>query len=243
MLHKNTVEFEVFGDYAMFSNPIMRAGGEKCSYHIPTYEALKGIASSIYKAPPFIWEIVEVRVMNPIITEEMGMRTLKYNAVDKNDLSYYTYLKNVRYQIRARFVWNKNRPETADDRNEGKYYNIIKRMIKKGGRMDVFLGTRDCLGYVKPCVFGEDTGAYDTEKQIDFGMMYHGITYADEAFSDDTYGNMTVSFWNAVMKYGVIKFKKPYEIPAENRKTIGKSEIKRFLKKGDKQYGTFSKSL
>ncbi|MBQ7931148.1 MAG: CRISPR-associated protein Cas5, partial [Clostridia bacterium] len=43
MRYPNLVEFEVSGDYGLFSDPIMRVGGEKCSYHIPTYEALKGI--------------------------------------------------------------------------------------------------------------------------------------------------------------------------------------------------------
>lgn len=41
--YRNTIEFEVYGTYALFSDPVMRVGGEKTSYHIPTYEALKGI--------------------------------------------------------------------------------------------------------------------------------------------------------------------------------------------------------
>ena len=47
MTHRNTVEFEVSGAYALFSDPIMRVGGEKSSLQIPTYEALKGILSSV----------------------------------------------------------------------------------------------------------------------------------------------------------------------------------------------------
>ena len=31
MQHPNIVEFQVTGDYALFSDPIMRVGGEKCS--------------------------------------------------------------------------------------------------------------------------------------------------------------------------------------------------------------------
>ena len=41
MRHPNIVEFQVTGDYGLFSDPIMRVGGEKCSYQVPTYEALK----------------------------------------------------------------------------------------------------------------------------------------------------------------------------------------------------------
>ena len=45
--YPNIVEFQVTGDYALFSDPILRLGGEKCTYQVPTYEALKGILSSI----------------------------------------------------------------------------------------------------------------------------------------------------------------------------------------------------
>ncbi len=39
MEHPNIVTFEVFGDYALFSDPVMRVGGEKSkSYQIPTYK-------------------------------------------------------------------------------------------------------------------------------------------------------------------------------------------------------------
>ena len=85
MKYRNTVEFQVSGDYALFSDPVTRVGGEKCSYHIPTYEALKGILQSVYWKPTFVWIIDAVRVMKCIrfgqrqkesgrfvITEEMS---------------------------------------------------------------------------------------------------------------------------------------------------------------------------
>ena len=157
--HPNIVEFQVSGPYALFSDPIMRVGGEKCTYQIPTYEALKGIMMSVYWKPTIIWYIDKVRVMKPIQTEVKGIRPIKYNG--GNDLAYYTYLKNCEYQVQAHFEWNDNRPELACDRNENKHHEIAKKMIKKGGRRDVFLGTRECQGYVEPCVFGKGEGAYD----------------------------------------------------------------------------------
>lgn len=42
------MEFRTWGRYALFTDPVTRVGGEKCSYQIPTYEALKGVAKSIY---------------------------------------------------------------------------------------------------------------------------------------------------------------------------------------------------
>lgn len=213
-MHPNIVEFKVSGSYALFSDPVMRVGGEKCTYQIPTYEALKGILMSVYWKPTIIWYIDKVRVMKKIQTEVKGVRPIKYSHGPKeglNDLSYYTYLKDVEYQVQAHFEWNMNRPELAKDRNENKHHNISKRMILKGGRRDVFLGTRECQGYVEPCCFGDGEGAYDDVPELSFGMMYHGITYADEAYSEKTKGNMTVRFWHPVMKQGVITFARPEE--------------------------------
>lgn len=210
-MHPNIVEFEVYGDYALFSDPIMRVGGEKCTYQVPTYEALKGILSSVYWKPTIVWIIDKVRVINPIQTEVKGIRPIKYTG--GNDLSFYTYLKNCRYQVMAHFEWNENRPELASDRNENKHHNIAKRMIEKGGRRDIFLGTRECQGYVVPCKFGEGEGHYDNIQELAFGLMYHGITYADEAFSEETKNCMTARFWYPKMQNGVINFLRPEKCP------------------------------
>lgn len=223
-IHPNIVEFQVTGDYGLFSDPIMRVGGEKCSYQVPTYEALKGVLSSVYWKPTIIWFIDEVRVMNQIQTEVKGIRPIKYQG--GNDLAYYTYLKNCRYQVRAHFEWNENRPELAGDRNENKHHNIARRMIEKGGRRDVFLGTRECQGYVEPCRFGEGAGAYDSVRELGFGLMYHGITYADEGYSEETKGSMTANFWYPVMKNGIIAFPRPEDCPLH--KALRPMEMKPF---------------
>lgn len=225
MEHPNIVTFQVRGDYALFSDPVTRIGGEKCSYQIPTYEALKGILMSVYWKPTLIWYIDAVRVMNPIQTEVKGVRPIHYHS-DGNDLAYYTYLKDCHYQVQAHFEWNPNRPELASDRNENKHHNVAKRMIGKGGRRDIFLGTRECQGYVEPCVFGEGPGHYDTIQELGFGLMYHGITYPDEAFSPETQGKMTVRFWYPVMKNGVISFLRPEQCSLT--KTLRDMEIKPF---------------
>ena len=211
MQHPNIVEFEVYGPYALFSDPLMRVGGEKNSYQVPTYEALKGVLSSVYWKPTIIWYIDEVRIMKRIQTEVKSIRPIKYNG--GNDLAYYTYLKDCRYQVRAHFEWNMNRPELAGDRNENKHHEIVKKMIRRGGRRDVFLGTRECQAYVDPCVFGEGEGYYDDLPQLSFGVMVHGMTYADEAYSEETAGKMTVNLWRPVMEKGIIKFVRPEDCP------------------------------
>lgn len=226
-MHDNFVEFEVYGDYGLFSDPLTRVGGEKFTYQVPTYEAMKGVMQSVYWKPTIIWIIDKIRVMNPIQTETKGIRPIKYNS-NKNDLSYYTYLKDCRYQVKAHFIWNENRPELEEDHNENKHHNIAKRMIQKGGRRDVFLGCRECQAYVEPCTFGEGEGFYDNIEELSFGLMYHGITYPDEAYSEETKGKMTVNFWNPVMKKGIIDYCLPSECI---HKTVRNMEMKKFENK------------
>ena len=38
---------QLSGDYALFSDPVMRVGGEKCTLQVPTYEALKGVYAEL----------------------------------------------------------------------------------------------------------------------------------------------------------------------------------------------------
>lgn len=223
--HRNTVEFCVYGKNALFSDVLTRVGGEKYSYPVPTYEALKGILQSIYWKPTLIWYIDAVRIMKPIKTVRRGIRPIKYDG--GNDLAYYNYLEDVCYQVRAHFEWNYNRPELECDRNEHKHHNIAKRMIKRGGRRDIFLGTRECQGYVEPCIFGNGDGAYD---DVDMAMafMYYAIIYPDEAEKQEDKGQMTVCLWQPEMKKGVIEFVRPSEIPPEHKRHIKKMHIKKF---------------
>lgn len=232
--HGNYVEFEVSGDLALISDVLTKSGGEKTSYPIPTYEMLKGALQSIYWKPTIVWVIDCCRVMNRIVTERKAVRPIKYSGC--NDLAYYTYLRDVRYQVCAHFEWNDNRPELAADRNENKHHNIAKRMIERGGRRDVFLGTRECMAYVKPCVFGEGEGYYDNAGETLYGFMYHGITYADEAELPEDKGQLTVRFWQPKMVNGVIRFARPDEIPEAHKRHIREMPIKPF----DAEHENFS---
>jgi len=203
---ENIVEFSVMGKHALFTDPLTKVGGEKFSYPVPTYQALKGIMESVYWKPTLVWHIDEVRVMNQISTEAKGVRPIRYGEKG-GSLSSYTYLRNVEYQVRARFEWNMNRPDLARDRNENKHYFSTLRMIKKGGRRDIFLGTRECQGYVEPCEYGADPGYYDDSKTSQLGLMFHGFDYPDETGKDE----LIARFWNAEMTDGIITFPRPRE--------------------------------
>lgn len=200
---RNAIEFQVYGKFALFTDPITKMGGEKLSYQVPTYQALKGIVESIYWKPTILIIIDKVRIMNAIRMESKGIRPIEYSG--GNTLANYTYLKDVRYQVQAHFIFNPNRPDLAFDRNENKHHNILKRSLNAGGRRDIFLGTRECQGYVEPCVFGEGKGFYDHYGEIHLGTMVHGITYPDETGRNE----MEVRLWNPIMKDGIIEFIRP----------------------------------
>ena len=206
---------------ALFSDPVTRAGGEKCSYQVPTYQALKGVTESIYWKPTITWHIDAVRVMKPIASRSEGIRPIGYNG--GNTLSIYTYLTNVAYQVKAHFEWNQNRPDLANDRNENKHYFIAKRMIECGGRRDIFLGTRECQAYVEPCEFQSGKGAFDDLPELSFGLMFHGFSYPDENGKN----LLQVRFWYPKMRNGVIEFCRPEECPVV--RTVKKQKPKPFL--------------
>ncbi|MBF0311290.1 MAG: type I-C CRISPR-associated protein Cas5 [Magnetococcales bacterium] len=219
---RNSIEFKVTARHALFTDPITRIGGEKCSYHLPTYEALKGIAKSIYWKPTFIWIIDGVRVLKPIRTQTKGIKPLKMGG--GNTLAIYTFLQDVAYQVKAHFEWNPHHAELAEDRIEGKHYNIARRVLALGGRQDIFLGTRDCQGYVEPCEYGSGQGYYDGQGELAYGLMFHGFDYPDETGLPE----LQARLWFPTMRDGYVTFPRPESCSV--RKFIRKMAAKKFGK-------------
>lgn len=219
---KNSISFKLWGRYALFTDPITKIGGEKCSYHVPTYEAIKGVLKSIYWKPTIIWIVDRVRVLNPLRTQTKGTKPLVWGG--GNSLAIYTFLHDVAYQVEAHFEWNDHQKDLAKDRIDGKHFNIARRMLEKGGRQDIFLGTRDCQGYVEPCVFGEGKGAYDDIDELALGLMFHGFDYPDETGVNELYSR----FWHAVMKKGILEYPRPEECQPELRRFVRKMQPKQF---------------
>lgn len=214
----NIVRFNVSGKYALFTDPLTKIGGEKSTLMIPTYQALKGVCESIYWKPSLVWVVDSLNVLNPIRTESKGIRPINYNG--GNDLSYYTYLTDVSYNVTAHFEFNKNRPDLEQDWNENKHYFIMKRCIEKGGRRDIFLGARECQAYVEPAV--SENGYYSSMGEMEFGLMYHSLSYPDENGEDKLFAR----FWRPKMLNGTIKFCRPED--CEKEVFIREMQIKEF---------------
>lgn len=207
---RNQISFRVSGKYGLFTDPLTKLGGEKSSYPIPTYQALKGIAESIYWKPTITYIVDEVRIINAIQMESKGVRPMVYHDTTASNLAYYSYLRNPVYEVKVHFEFNQYRPDLRKDYNENKHYQILKRALAKGGRRDIFLGTRECQGYVEPCEFGVAKGDYDQQDLPQyFGTMVHGLSYPDETGIEE----LQVRLWQPVMEKGVVVFPRPEACP------------------------------
>jgi len=222
----NPFYMKVFGAYALFTDPMTKGGGEKFTYQVPTYQALKGIVEACYWKPTLYYVIDAVKVVKPIKTETKGILSPMKDG--GKDLNYYTYLKDVEYLIKYHFQWNENRKDLEYDRNEKKHEQILLRSMEKGGRRDVFLGTRECVGYIeriKEKDFQETKSYYEGER-ISFGIMFHSFVYPDEAYDADTEGVLTANFCPIVMNDGIINFIEPKDCKIKHK--LGDYKIKRF---------------
>ncbi|PJG82199.1 type I-C CRISPR-associated protein Cas5c [Caviibacterium pharyngocola] len=223
----NKISFRVWGRQALFTDPVTKIGGEKFSYQVPTYEAIKGILKSIYWKPTLIWHIDRIRVIKAIRTQSKSTKPLDWNG--GNTLAIYTFLQDVEYQVEAHFTWNENWEELKDDRNAGKHAAIAQRMLERGGRQDIFLGTRDCQGYVEPCEFGSGKGFYDEIDNLDFGLMFHSFGYPEETGNHE----LVSRFWMANMQNGIIEFPQVDDESRLKTRFIRKMKPEKPFKRGE----------
>lgn len=167
----------IFGDSALFTDPSTKAGGEKFTYSVPTYEALRGIIDACYWKPTISNIIDECKIMNPIRTQTKGVLLPLNNG--SQDRYYYTYLTDVCYEVKFHFIWNEDRPDLLCDRDEKKHTQILLRSLDRGGRRDIFLGARECIGYIERLSasdFEKANTAYENQ-QLDFGIQFHSFNY------------------------------------------------------------------
>lgn len=201
----------VYGDYALFTAPESKGGGEKITYMVPTRQALKGIVDACYFKPTFINVIDEVKVINKISTHTVGIRAL-YNNGDLG-LNYFTVLEKPEYLIKYHFEWNDAREDLSRDRNLKKHEAIMQRSLEKGGRRDVFLGTREFVGYIEEISeddYIDTKSAYDNQN-LSFGYMFQEFIYPEESGK-----KLVACYNNIVMKNGYIKFKSTDECEMKN---------------------------
>lgn len=195
---------KVKGRYALFTDPSTKGGGEKYSYSIPTRQAMIGVVDSLYFKPTFKNIVSEVKVINEIQTEVIGTRAMigKSNKMEA-DLNYVSYLVDVEYLIKFHFVWDESRVDLTYDRNVKKHEAIMERSIRRGGRRDIFLGTRECTA----------TAEYLTKEEYEaIESKYHnqiltmGIMFQEFGYPTNEEEPLKSYFTQTVLKHGVITY-------------------------------------
>jgi CRISPR-associated protein Cas5d len=204
-MEKNKVEYILEAKYALFSNPTLSVGGEKCSYQGPTYEAIKRITENIYWKPTIEWVIDSVTVLNQIDYETKAVVTVKEMDTSKRDLSYYTFLKNVKYLVKAHFEWNENFDKFKKDRITNKHREIFMRSLSKGGRFKISAGISECPAFVYP-VDKEYHSFYENTEKYPIGYMYISKGYPNENKNGEE--KFFVYLSNIIMEKGVIVYPK-----------------------------------
>lgn len=201
----------ITGDYALWTDPATKGGGERISYQVPTVQALQGICNAVYFKPTIRNVVDAVKVVNPVRFHSMGYRALYADL--SAGLNYITALSNVVYLLKYHFEWDLNRDDLARDRIMKKHEAIAERSLKRGGRRDVFLGVREFIGYVEAI----DEEEYSREKtfyfgsDLDLGNIFHSFIYPHS--EDEPLKSL---FTHTYMKNGIIEFKTQEECEIVN---------------------------
>lgn len=204
---------KIYGEYALFTAPESKGGGEKITYMVPTRQALHGIVDACYFKPTFVNIVDEVKVMKKARTHTVGIRALYKNG--KPGLNYFTVLEKPLYLVKFHFEWDKSRDDLAKDRNMKKHEAIMERSLKIGGRRDVFLGTREFVGYIEEMSedeYEKAKGDYYNEPKLQFGYMFQEFIYPGRRNEP-----LVSCYSNIIMDKGVIRFGNPCDCPIKNK--------------------------
>ena len=203
---------EVWGDYALFSRPEMKA--ERVTYDVITPSAARGLLESVYWHPGLQWYIDRIYVLNKIkfanIRRNEGKskasaRNMK-TAMDKKTAPPYMamskeiqqraslLLKDVHYVIEAHFELT-DKANSSD--NKGKFCDIFRRRLQKGqAYSQPYFGCRECTAHFREYRAEDITTAYKGEK--DLGFMLYDLDYSDP-------NDIKSLFFRAILKDGVLE--------------------------------------
>ena len=208
-----SIRVEVWGEYACFTRPEMKA--ERLSYDMMTPSAARGILEAVYWHPGLVWRIDRIHVLSPIRFTNIRRNEVKSVVQKQNVLSVMNgaqkdlyistaqdiqqraamVLRDVHYVIEAHFDLT---DQATPGDNAGKFQDIMKRRLEKGQCYhQPYLGTREF-----PAKFRRyEPASVPTECSLlgerDLGYMLYDMDYSDP-------GNIQPMFFRAVLKNGVL---------------------------------------
>ena len=207
------IKLHVWGDYACFTRPEMKA--ERVSYEVMTPSAARGTLEAIHWKPAISWAIDRIHVLNAIRFEnirrnEVGKRIpvrsvrnarksgeltgLQIQVEDHRQQRAAMLLREVAYVIEAHFILT---PAAKSDDTEAKHLSMFNRRASRGQCFHrPYLGTREF-----PADFALLTDRIprsklpDEQRNRDLGWMLLDIDYEN--------GRKPL-FFRAMLRDGVI---------------------------------------
>ncbi len=184
-----SLKIEVWGDFACFTRPEMKA--ERVSYDIMTPSAARGLLEAIYWHPGLCYHIDKIYLLNPIrftnirrnevkgvlsarsaLTALRSGNTLAYYSADDRQQRASLILRDVHYVIEAHFTITE---EAALGDNPGKFLSIIKRRLNNGQCYhQPYFGCREFPAHFREWPGGEIPALPVTQ---DLGFMLYDMDY------------------------------------------------------------------
>ncbi|MDR2743649.1 MAG: type I-C CRISPR-associated protein Cas5c [Desulfovibrio sp.] len=220
------VRLRIWGDYACFTRPEMKA--ERVSYEVITPSAARGILDAVYWKPAIRWIVERIRVLKPIrfdtirrneLESKIALLTVSKAAQgaskpleifveDVRQQRASLVLRDVAYVIEASFEMT---PKAGCDDNPGKVLDTFRRRVAAGRCFHrPYMGCREF-----PAMFDappEEMPSPDVSLsgERDLGYMLHDIDFT---------GAMTPHFFHAVMRDGVLEVPRPawLDSPADGK--------------------------
>lgn len=205
------VKLRVWGDYACFTRPEMKA--ERVSYDVMTPSAARGILEAIHWKPALAWIIDRIHVMNPIrfdsirrneVAGKISERNIK-TAMNGGNIDLHQYaaapnerqqraalvLRDVEYIIEAHFELTE---KAGVNDNPGKHCDIFSRRAREGQcHMRPYFGCREFP--VNFELLEKDIPKSALKGEMDLGWMLWDIDFTN---------NMQPIFFRPTMRDGVI---------------------------------------
>lgn len=207
---------EVWGDYACFTRPEMKA--ERVSYDVITPSAARAIFEAILWKPGLSWNITKIEVINPIrwisvrrneVGRKVATPTAKQMAgelttplgffiEEERQLRAGLFLREVRYRIYGYFeLIEKEKQNHHEAQSEAKYAAMFERRAKNGQCFHrPYLGCREFSGYFK-LIEPDEVETKPISLSKDLGYMLYDLDFTEPECPKPM-------FFRAEMKNGVI---------------------------------------
>lgn len=212
-----SVKVEVWGPYACFTRPEMKA--ERVSYDVMTPSAARGLLEAIYWHPGIKWRIDRIHVLNPIRFTGVRRNEFKSKIPGRNVSAVMNggggelflasqeeiqqraslILQDVHYMVEAHFDIT---DRAAPGDNAGKFCDVMRRRLEKGQCYhQPCFGCREFPAHFRRWEGGKISGP-GAPADRDLGFMLYDLDYSDPK-------NITPMFFRAELRDGAVRVPSP----------------------------------